>query len=803
MSQLGDNPVVQRSLSEESEILISSESSDDEYPVQSQNHRSIIEGTRSIKSLLSEAKMLLVRAESKSRPEAYKSEAASTYRFPFSSFVKASDLFRDSDFLELLKIVLTLKSRLSAELVFSLGCPTHPEEKTIYDELVMNYSNELIETWRNNSENDSVTQTDEERAHSFLNTACQNNLGNFSSIDRFGPSTSRQTVPEFILQISENMLKNVESTSEENATEKNSPLQNIGDFLKNVQKFYDISMFNPTNLQDRWNEPEIQTVLNAVLNSLAAALKSNMENKSSEVPGLSPSQRKRKRSGNDKINADSKKTKSIQEESSSGLDEEESCSVCLEPWTTGGEHRVTCLKCGHLFGLSCILKWVEQAHCCPQCKASAKKSDLRNIFVTKITAEDTSERDRAVKLLEEEKMTRRQLEQKEAQARYKLEMQMADNEALRNELLQLRSQVSAGSYPVETIPLPSNSYPCRSQTVNSSKRYHLFLKINIAQDGNCRVFDYSKELGMVVVSQKSTNALFRGYGIKMFSREFKPLSYQPLHSAPIRDMCFRPACYDGQLLSCGLDKCIQLSSVTSKVVIQKYAVSSTVWCCAWNTGNTNLFYAGMEKGVVREFDIRRTNTHVQDIMDSGGCPISNIQYWNRTGDNENSTFQGLLIAQLQNLTFKKYENDQYTTHLLPPMQAALMSLSLHSTGHYLASFRPGAQLQKCRYEICSLAQSVEDNALTSSRHAVWDGGNMQVVISRNALISHPESDQALFAVTANHSKNLVNIWDVSKKQEFQSLPCYDKAIDIKSLSHNGDLLGILSEKDLILYKWRD
>ena len=27
------------------------------------------------------------------------------------------------------------------------------------------------------------------------------------------------------------------------------------------------------------------------------------------------------------------------------------------------------------------------------------------------------------------------------------------------------------------------------------------------------------------------------------------------------------------------------------------------------------------------FDIRRTNTHVRDVLDSGGSPISNIQFW--------------------------------------------------------------------------------------------------------------------------------------------------------------------------------
>ena len=37
-----------------------------------------------------------------------------------------------------------------------------------------------------------------------------------------------------------------------------------------------------------------------------------------------------------------------------------SCTICLEPWTNTGYHRLCCLKCGHLYGKSCIVRWVKQ-----------------------------------------------------------------------------------------------------------------------------------------------------------------------------------------------------------------------------------------------------------------------------------------------------------------------------------------------------------------------------------------------------------------------------------------------------------
>ncbi len=124
------------------------------------------------------------------------------------------------------------------------------------------------------------------------------------------------------------------------------------------------------------------------------------------------------------------------------------CSVCMENWTSKGGHRIVSLACGHLYGESCIAKWVkvcvcvchpppaaqrplapqvnnshpqhhhddfnnssgnDAAHCvtsapplppppplppaqtnkrCPQCNQPAKSKDVRPVFVTNIVAVD-------------------------------------------------------------------------------------------------------------------------------------------------------------------------------------------------------------------------------------------------------------------------------------------------------------------------------------------------------------------------------------------------------------------------------
>ncbi|KAH8353283.1 hypothetical protein KR084_010123, partial [Drosophila pseudotakahashii] len=59
---------------------------------------------------------------------------------------------------------------------------------------------------------------------------------------------------------------------------------------------------------------------------------------------------------------------------------ENNCSVCLSPWEAEGAHRMVSLKCGHLFGDSCIRRHLERVSNCPLCKQLVRNRDIRFIF---------------------------------------------------------------------------------------------------------------------------------------------------------------------------------------------------------------------------------------------------------------------------------------------------------------------------------------------------------------------------------------------------------------------------------------
>lgn len=89
------------------------------------------------------------------------------------------------------------------------------------------------------------------------------------------------------------------------------------------------------------------------------------------------------------------------------------CPICLDPWTNGGDHRLSSLKCGHFFGQSCIERWLKGGGGgggCPNCNEKASKKDVRIHFLAKLTALDTAERDRAVQQMEKAQAELRKLQ---------------------------------------------------------------------------------------------------------------------------------------------------------------------------------------------------------------------------------------------------------------------------------------------------------------------------------------------------------------------------------------------------------
>ncbi|KAI5345304.1 hypothetical protein L3X38_013181 [Prunus dulcis] len=78
------------------------------------------------------------------------------------------------------------------------------------------------------------------------------------------------------------------------------------------------------------------------------------------------------------------------------------CSICLDAWTNDGDHHISCLPCGHVYGMSCITKWLQHRSSgkCPQCKKKCRLEDIRKLFVSRVVSVDEEARNR-IRVLED------------------------------------------------------------------------------------------------------------------------------------------------------------------------------------------------------------------------------------------------------------------------------------------------------------------------------------------------------------------------------------------------------------------
>uniref|UniRef100_A0A4W3HDP9 RING-type E3 ubiquitin transferase n=1 Tax=Callorhinchus milii TaxID=7868 RepID=A0A4W3HDP9_CALMI len=376
-------------------------------------------------------------------------------------------------------------------------------------------------------------------------------------------------------------------------------------------------------------------------------------------------------------------------------DEGDTCSICFEPWTNAGNHRLAALKCGHLFGFTCIDRWLKgQGGKCPQCNKKAKRSDVVLLYARVLKAVDTSEQERLKSDLEKEQMLRRKAELESAQCRLHLQVVSDKCTKLHKQLQQLKSLVAQrGSSSSQASLSSSNPLTGHISSSQSQCKYQFEKGIMISQSGNCRVMTYCASMGCLVISQPSPQtALLPGCGVKKISStNFRSVQYVPIHTKQIRSLAFSDR--DSILLSASLDNTIKLTSLLANTVVQTYNTGRPVWSCCWSSDNTNYIYAGLINGSILVYDMRDTSTHVQELPSQGSrCPVTSLSYLPRMAS---AAFPcgGLLAGTLEGGCFwEQKSSDTYKAHLLPLEAGSCTDIQVEPTlRHCLVTYRPGTQ----------------------------------------------------------------------------------------------------------------
>uniref|UniRef100_A0A3Q1JNM2 RING-type E3 ubiquitin transferase n=1 Tax=Anabas testudineus TaxID=64144 RepID=A0A3Q1JNM2_ANATE len=502
--------------------------------------------------------------------------------------------------------------------------------------------------------------------------------------------------------------------------------------------------------------------------------------------------------------------------------EGDTCTICFEAWTTAGEHRLSALRCGHLFGFTCIQRWLKAqgpAAKCPQCNKKAKRSDIVMLYAPKLRALDNSEQESLKKSLEQEQSLRRKAELESAEYKLKLQVVTTKYGQVQKELQELKAlmvQTGRNSVPSSSSSASSSSGSTPvilglSQRADGSRtaQYSFSKAVMVSQAGGCRVLSYCETLSCLLASQPSPHStLVPGCGVKKVSVvNMKASQYVPIHSKQIRGLCFNRQ-NDSLLLSAALDNTIKLTSLLTNTVVQTYNAGKPVWSCCWCLDNSNYVYAGLSNGSVLVYDTRDTSTHVQELQPlRSRCPVASLCYVPRAAS---SSFPcgGLIAGSLEGGCFWEQVNETtYRPHVLPLETSGCTDIQVEAESrHCLVTYRPGRSNPSLRCVLMALnrpPQQDSDQMPSCSCFPVqtFSAGSSCKLLTKNAVFRSPDRGGTLVCA-GDEATNSTMVWDAGSGSLLQKLPADLPVLDISPFSVNGEhFLASLTEKMLKLYRW--
>ncbi|XP_045783157.1 E3 ubiquitin-protein ligase RFWD3-like [Maniola jurtina] len=440
----------------------------------------------------------------------------------------------------------------------------------------------------------------------------------------------------------------------------------------------------------------------------------------------------------------------------------ETCPICLDSWSNSGPHRLVALKCGHLFGAQCVERWLRaqpaRERRCPSCKSKATIKDMRFIYAKKLVAADASQitaLQAQLEILQQEKNRTEHELQKSRIAHRSCMLQLED---LRKSLLKTNKE----------------------QPVRKTWRFALEKNLEVNRDGGCRVMTYDCRTYELYVSQKSTNPLFPGYGIRKVSCvDYTLGQFLHLHPKPIRDITYSQP--RDLLLSVGLDNTARI--VERGILRSTIQCGVPLWSCTWDCMRGGQFYVGGTGGVIQHYDTRNSGRCLEKFtIGTDLSPVVSLV----------STEHGLLSCQLNSCWLWTWNSRQWDKKSLP-VEGPFMSLCYDKESHrVLVSGRAGAE--RAKLHLCKVKSGYSD---VVEYEQVFSGSARTSVMCRSAFVKVPGS---MWVASHSESDSSLDLYGLDGCRSMR-LPASEPAVAVCA-AHGGTdtLVASLSEARLRLYR---
>ncbi|XP_036808249.1 E3 ubiquitin-protein ligase RFWD3 isoform X2 [Oncorhynchus mykiss] len=469
--------------------------------------------------------------------------------------------------------------------------------------------------------------------------------------------------------------------------------------------------------------------------------------------------------------------------------EGETCSICFEPWTTSGEHRLSTLRCGHLFGYTCIARWVKgqgQGARCPQCNKKTKRTDIILLYARKLRALDNTEQESMKRSLEQEHSLRRKAELESAQCRLQLQVMTDECGELHKQLQELKTLMAQPGCGPSQSSAASLSGLFQRQDSTQVGHYVFSKAVLVSQVGGCRVLSYCEPLSCLLASQPSPHtSLVPGCGVKKVSTlNLKACQYIPIHVKQIRGLAFNRQA-DSLLLSAALDNTIKLTSLMTNTVVQTYNTGKPVWSCCWCLDNNNYVYAGLSNGSVLVYDTRDTSTHVQELQPlRSRCPVASLSYVPRAAS---SSFPcgGLIAGSLDGGCFwEQVDGTTYRPHMLPLETGGCTDIQVQpESRHCLVTYRPGRSKPSLRCVLMELNRTPQQDAAQEPSCSCYpvqtfSAGSSCKLLTKNAVFRSPAGEGSTLVCAGDEATNSIMVWDAGSGSLIQKLSADLPVLDI-------------------------
>ncbi|XP_033232260.1 E3 ubiquitin-protein ligase RFWD3-like isoform X4 [Belonocnema kinseyi] len=480
--------------------------------------------------------------------------------------------------------------------------------------------------------------------------------------------------------------------------------------------------------------------------------------------------------------------------SDDSIDADQKCSICLEGWSNYGEHRLCCLRCGHLFGLKCIKQWLEQfqnaqSRRCPECNTKAAKKDIRVLYAKKLYCLDNAEEE---KLKDQLKATNIQKEQVEKQlGEYKTKVKMFEYQ-----INSMQKRIDELEFERKMNYHHSNMNPmmCLKKLLQKERSF------SICQRAGCRVMAYNPWHRILVTSLKSTHPTRSDHGIsKIVLDSFVSMPYRRVHNGAIRDLDFQ-ADHPNMLLSAGFDKRVILTDIRDGCrEINYYQETAQLWSCAWSKDAPHYFFAGTQNGCIVKYDVRQSVAAVDIIHNPDDrSPIVSLA---AVPSNSAGAFRtgGFLACHLNTCYAYTLKDGIYQGNRMS-LDGPFMSVRYdEKNNNCLVSCRSNPRRPHVRHYVCDVEKDEEDGFQCNIVHT-FHAGASQKILSRPC---HMYVEDDTMVVANNDSTGNVLLWSVATGKEVYKLSIHDSVVDTCSFELENRYLAILTLKDLHLYSQKE